>query len=211
MDVDRGVSAAKDRRPAPDDVIRHGKRRRFDVIVWLASSSAMDGQPSPDRRSGFHSKAATTARGAATARNCSSSARAPTCTLRRSRLRRIWIVASAPSLVPRLFGNSTHSLGDSAVRFGCGPDGLKSIFACGSDLTGGCRASVGLRRASINRFQLATRESESAARVLGRVPVTRQVAVPRRLFLRQTPLANFPLKLPRPTRPLSDTSRACGN
>src|SRR5580765_4797971 len=31
--TDRGVSGAKDRRPALDDVIRDAKRRRFDVLV----------------------------------------------------------------------------------------------------------------------------------------------------------------------------------
>src|SRR5205807_5663540 len=31
--VDRGVSGAKDRRPALDDLIADGKRRRFDVVV----------------------------------------------------------------------------------------------------------------------------------------------------------------------------------
>jgi DNA invertase Pin-like site-specific DNA recombinase len=33
--VDRGVSGAKDRRPALDDLVRDGKRRRFDaLVVW---------------------------------------------------------------------------------------------------------------------------------------------------------------------------------
>jgi DNA invertase Pin-like site-specific DNA recombinase len=31
--VDRGVSGAKDRRPALDDLVRDAKRRRFDVVV----------------------------------------------------------------------------------------------------------------------------------------------------------------------------------
>src|SRR6516225_5679026 len=31
--VDRGVSGAKDRRPALDDLVRDAKRRRFDVLV----------------------------------------------------------------------------------------------------------------------------------------------------------------------------------
>src|SRR5215470_15544634 len=31
--VDRGVSGAKDRRPALDDLVRDARRRRFDVVV----------------------------------------------------------------------------------------------------------------------------------------------------------------------------------
>lgn len=35
--VDRGVSGAKERRPALDDLLRDAKRRRFDVLVCCAS------------------------------------------------------------------------------------------------------------------------------------------------------------------------------
>src|SRR5262249_36593354 len=39
--VDRGVSGAKDRRPALDDVVRDARRRRFDVLVcWPRSTRA---------------------------------------------------------------------------------------------------------------------------------------------------------------------------
>ena len=38
--VDRGVSGAKDRRPALDDLLKAARRRRFDVLVccvWTGS------------------------------------------------------------------------------------------------------------------------------------------------------------------------------
>jgi DNA invertase Pin-like site-specific DNA recombinase len=38
--VDRGISGAKDRRPALDDLVRAAKRRKFDVLVcwgWIGS------------------------------------------------------------------------------------------------------------------------------------------------------------------------------
>jgi DNA invertase Pin-like site-specific DNA recombinase len=38
--VDRGVSGAKDRRPALDDLLKAGRRRRFDVLVcWRLDAS----------------------------------------------------------------------------------------------------------------------------------------------------------------------------
>jgi DNA invertase Pin-like site-specific DNA recombinase len=39
-DADRGVSGSKDRRPALDELLRDARRRRFDVLVVLASAPA---------------------------------------------------------------------------------------------------------------------------------------------------------------------------
>ena len=32
--VDKGISGAKDRRPALDEMLKVAKRRKFDVVVW---------------------------------------------------------------------------------------------------------------------------------------------------------------------------------
>ena len=85
--IDAGVSGAKERRPALDQLLADAKRRRFDVLVCLAARSAWAQSEAPDHaarraagarrsRSSRWPKGSTRRRRPASCR-CTSSARSP--------------------------------------------------------------------------------------------------------------------------------------
>ncbi len=93
--VDRGVSGAKDRRPALDRLLTDARRRRFDVLVVLAARSPRPQPPAPDhaargapgarRRVRHRSTRASTPRRRPASSRCTSSGRSRSSSARASR------------------------------------------------------------------------------------------------------------------------------